>query len=102
VTEGNLLSTTLTFTVTLSNSSSQSVSVNFATANGTATAGSDYTARSGTLTFSPGTTTQTIAITVAGDLVREANETLFLNLSGVSGPATIADAQGVGTINNND
>ena len=97
VTEGNLSSTTMTFTVTLSNASSQTVTVNFATANGTATAGSDYTARSGTLTFSPGTTTQTVAITIAGDFTSEANETLFLNLSGVSGTATIADAQGVGT-----
>ena len=65
VTEGNSGTTTMTFTVTLSNASSQNVTVNFATANGTATAGSDYTARIGTLTFTPGTTTQTVAITVS-------------------------------------
>ena len=102
IAEGNNGTRTMTFTVTLSNASSQNVTVNFATANGTASAGSDYTARIGTLTFTPGTTTQTVAITVSGDRSPEANETLFLNLSGVTGTATIADAQGVGTINNND
>ncbi len=92
----------MTFTVTLSNASSQTVTVNFATANGTAVAGSDYTARSGTLTFSPGSTTQTVAITITGDSTRESSETLFLNLSGASATATIADAQGMGTIIDND
>ena len=87
----------MTFRVTLSNASSENVTVNFATADGTASAGSDYTARIGTLTFTPGTTTQTVAITVTGDRSPEANETLFLNLSGLTGTATIADAQGVGT-----
>ena len=101
VNESTLSTSTMTFTVTLSNASSQTVTVNFATANGTAIAGSDYTAQNGTVTFSPGTTTQTVAITITGDLTGESSETLFLNLSGASA-ATIADAQGVGTIVDND
>ena len=56
-----------TFTVTLSAASSQTVTVNYATANGTATAPSDYITASGTLTFTPGTTTQPIVVLVAGD-----------------------------------
>jgi large repetitive protein len=102
VTESTLFSSTMTFTVSLSNASSQTVTVNFATANGTAIAGNDYTARNGTLTFNPGTTTQTVAVTITGDFTRESSETLFLNLSGASATATIADAQGVGTIIDND
>jgi hypothetical protein len=77
------------------------VTVNYATANGTATAGSDYNATSGTLTFAPGVTTQTITVQVRGDTTPEANETFAVNLSGASN-ATIADSQGVGTIINND
>jgi hypothetical protein len=101
ITEGNSSTSTATFTVTLSAASGQTVTVNFATANGTATAGSDYVARTGTLTFAAGVTTQTIAVTVNGDTTAEANETFVVNLSGATN-ATIADTQGVGTINNND
>jgi hypothetical protein len=101
VTEGNTGTQNAVFTVTLSAASGQTVTVNYATANGTATAGSDYVARSGTLTFNPGTTTQTIPVTVNGDTVVEANETFVVNLSGATN-ATIADSQGVGTIVNND
>jgi uncharacterized membrane protein YciS (DUF1049 family) len=101
VTEGNTGTQNAVFTVTLSAASGQTVTVNYATANGTATAGSDYVARSGTLTFIAGTTTQTIPVTINGDTTREANETFFVNLSGASN-ATIADNQGLGTIVNND
>ncbi|MFZ6820678.1 Calx-beta domain-containing protein, partial [Undibacterium sp. Ji22W] len=58
---------TATFTVTLSAASGQTVSVGYNTSNGTATAGSDYTATSGTLTFNPGVTTQTITVNIAND-----------------------------------
>jgi Calx-beta domain-containing protein len=77
------------------------VMVNYATADGTAVAGSDYVATSGTLTFAPGTTTQNITVLVNGDVVAEPNETFFVNLSSPVN-ATIADAQGVGTILNDD
>ena len=55
----------------------------------------DYTATNGTLTFTPGQTTKTVTVTVNGDLLDEANETLFVNLTNPVN-ATIADAQGVG------
>jgi uncharacterized Zn-binding protein involved in type VI secretion len=101
VTEGNTGTTPAVFTVTLSAASSQTVTVNYATANSTGTAGSDYTATSGTLTFAPGITSQTITVAVLGDTRNEANETFFVNLSTPSN-ATIADGQGQGTILNDD
>ncbi|WP_369915231.1 putative Ig domain-containing protein [Xanthomonas sp. NCPPB 3005] len=101
VNEGNSGTTTATFTVSLSAASGQTVSVNFATADGTATAGSDYVARSGTLTFAPGVTAQGVAITVNGDTAVEPNETFNVGLSGASN-ASIARATGTGTILNDD
>jgi hypothetical protein len=97
VTEGNTGTRTATFTVTLSAPSTQPVTVAYATGNGTATAGSDYQAASGTLTFAPGETTKTITVLVNGDRVAESNETFVVNLSGATN-ATIADGQGVGII----
>nr|WP_308686081.1 putative Ig domain-containing protein [Xanthomonas arboricola] len=101
VNEGNSGTTTATFTVSLSMASGQTVSVNYATADGTATAGSDYVARSGTLTFAPGVTAQGVAITVNGDTAVESNETFSVGLSGASN-ASIARATGTGTIVNDD
>jgi hypothetical protein len=101
ITEGNTGTKSATFTLTLSAASGRTVSVNYATANGTATAGSDYVAKSGTVTFAAGTTTQTISITINGDVIKEANETFFVNLSSPTN-VTIARAQGVGTILNDD
>ncbi|CAE6848891.1 hypothetical protein XA1314C_40240 [Xanthomonas arboricola] len=101
VNEGNSGTTTATFTVSLSAASGQTVSVNYITADGTATAGSDYAARSGTLTFAPGVTAQGVAITVNGDTAVEPNETFSVGLSGASN-ASIARATGTGTIVNDD
>jgi uncharacterized repeat protein (TIGR01451 family) len=89
------------FTVTLSTASTLTVMVNYATADGTATAGADYTAVSGTLTFAPGETTKTINVPIINDTLDEANETYFVNLSNASN-GTILDSQGQGTINDND
>jgi len=99
--EGNAGTTPFVFTVTLSAASASTVTVNYATANGTATSGSDHAATSGTLTFSPGITTQTITVNVNGDTTVEPNETFVVNLS-VPSNATIATAQGTGTIVNDD
>ena len=55
--------------------------MNYATANGTATAGSDYTATSGTLTFNPGVTSQTISVPIINDTAVEGNETFTVTLS---------------------
>ncbi len=101
VSEGNAGTGTAEFTVTLSAPATGTVTAAWATADGTATAGSDYTAASGTVTFSAGTTTQPIAIAVAGDLLDENDEQFFVNLSSASG-ATIADGQGLGTIVDDD
>jgi uncharacterized protein YhjY with autotransporter beta-barrel domain len=101
VVEGNAGTVNAVFTVTLSAASGQTVQVNYATADGTATQPADYTNTSGTLTFTPGTTTQTITVPVIGETVPEANETFFVNLSGATN-ATISDNQGVGTITNDD
>ena len=101
VAEGNSGTASLTFTVTLSVASGKTVTVEYATADGTATSGSDYTAKSGTLTFAPGETTKTVTVTVTGDTTTEASETVLLNLSGAVN-ATISDNQGSGTITNDD
>jgi len=86
------------FTVSLSAVSSTALSVNFATANGTATAGSDYTAVSGTLTFAPGQISQTVAVPVNGDPLYDANEAFTITLSNPSVGATLGKSQGTATI----
>jgi hypothetical protein len=75
--------------------------VNFATANGSAVSGSDYTATSGTLTFSPGQTSKTVTLTVIGDLVNEGDETFSVNLTSPVGGA-ITRAQGLVLIRDDD
>ena len=102
IAEGDSGTSTATFTVTLSTASGQTVTVNYATADGTATtAGNDYAATSGTLTFNPGDTTKPIPVTINGDATFEPNETFFINLTTPSN-ATISDTQGQGTIVNDD
>ena len=101
IAEGNSGTGNAVFTVTLSAPSSQTVTVSFATANGTASAGSDYAASSGMLTFNPGETLRSITVQVNGDTDVEGNETFFVNLTSASN-ASIADGQGLGTILNDD
>jgi Calx-beta domain len=109
VTEGNTATVVnAVFTATLSSASGHTITVSFSTANGTATgwlpdlsAGNDYVAQSGTLTFNPGETTKTITVVVLGDTVDEPNETFFVNLTTASN-ATILKSQGVGTIISDD
>src|SRR5207302_400646 len=79
--EGNAGSTAFNFTVTLSTASTSTVTVAYSTADGTATAGSDYSAAGGTLFFAPGETSKTVTINVTGDTNVEGNETFFVNLS---------------------
>ncbi|MFL6334996.1 MAG: Calx-beta domain-containing protein [Pyrinomonadaceae bacterium] len=101
VTEGNAGTINAAFTVSLLPASGLTVSVNYATANGTATAGSDYAAASGTLTFNPGETSKPVNVTVNGDNIFEGDETFFVNLSGASN-ADVTDNQGRGTIDDDD
>ena len=92
---------TLSFKVTLDAVAGKAVAVDYATADGTATAGADYTAVSGTLTFAAGETTKTVDVAVLDDEAEEAAETFTLTLSNPSG-AQLADAAGTGTIAAND
>jgi photosystem II stability/assembly factor-like uncharacterized protein len=81
VAEGNTGTRDAVFTVTLSHAAGSTVTVSYATADGTATAGVDYLARSGVLSFAPGVVSGTVAVPVIGDWAREPAETLFLVLS---------------------
>ena len=102
VTEGDSGTKTATFTLSLSHASVQTVTVTADTADGTATAGSDYVAVVGQLvTFNPGDLTKTVSVTINGDTTFEGNETFFLNLSNATN-APILDAQGLATITNDD
>ena len=92
---------TLDFVVTLSRARTNETSVDYATADDTATAGSDYTAASGTLTFAPGETGKTVSVTVLDDAHDDDGETMTFTLSNPSG-AVIADGEATGTINNTD
>ena len=82
---------TATFTVTLSNPSASTVTVGYNTSNGSAVAGSDFTSASGSLTFNPGVTSQTITVSITDDNVFELAETFNVNLVTPTN-ATIADA----------
>ena len=92
---------TLDFTVTLSRASGEAVTVDYGTSDGTATAGSDYTATSGTLTFAAGETSKTVSVPVLDDSHDEGSETMTLTLSNPSG-AIVEDGEATGTINNTD
>ena len=91
----------LGFEVTLNRAASGPVTVDYATADGTATAGADYTATSGTLTFAPGETAKTVNVPVLDDAHDDTGETLMLVLSNASG-ARIRDGEATGTIENSD
>jgi probable HAF family extracellular repeat protein len=98
----NKQTTQFTFTVTLSAAYDQAVTVSYRTTAGTAKAGEDYIAASGTITFAPGETTKTITIQVKGDNKREADETFFLDLFGNSSNSLFTRSRGTGTILNDD
>jgi len=102
VREGQTEQTAAIFTVSLSTMSTRTVSVRASTANSSATAGADYLPLSNVLlSFPSGTTNQTFVVQILGDTVTEPNATFRVNLtSAVTG--FIADAQGVGTILDDD
>ena len=101
VTEGNAGTTPAVFDVTLTNPSAFSTTVDWATADGTATAGTDYAAASGTLTFLPGETSAQVSVDVLGDATVELDESFSVTLSNPGG-MTIAGATGTGTITDDD
>ncbi len=77
-------------------------SVNYTTADGTATAGSDYTAKSGVLNIGANKSTGIIAVAVSGDAVLEGDEDLGLIINRVSGGYDIGTAQATGSIHDDD
>jgi hypothetical protein len=101
VQEGHAGTTTATFTVSLSAASTRAVTVQFATADGSATAGTDYSAHSGVLMLAPGETAATIAVAINGDTEVEPDETFTVVLAN-PGEAVLGDAEGTGTIQNDD
>jgi hypothetical protein len=104
--EGNSGTTNFSFTATLNQAVNTAVSVDFTTANGSASAVTDYTANSGLVIFA-GTVGETKPITVIvnGETDFEPDETFFINLVNVQAGGrnvTILDNQGQGTIQNDD
>ncbi len=94
----------ISFEVSLSRaftSSEHRVTVDYATADGTATAGSDYTSTSGTLTFAAGESSKTVSVPILDDAVDEGDETFTLSLSNATG-GRIGDGEATGTIANDD
>ena len=104
--EGDAGTSDFVFTVSRVGDASAQMTVDWATADGTATiADNDYNFSSGTLTFDPGVSGLTITVQVNGDTAEEAHETFLVNLTNLQGgttPALIVDAQGLGTILNDD
>ncbi len=91
----------LAFAVTLERAASGTVTVDYATADGSAQAGVDYKAASGTLTFQAGESSKTIEVAVLDDAHDEGEETLTLTLSNPS-PGRLTDGEATGTIKNQD
>ena len=94
---------TVDFEVTLGRASASQVTVDYANSDGTAEAGSDYEAASGTLTFAPGETSKTVSVPIINDGHDEEEETFTLTLSNPQGGnAWLSDATATGTIENTD
>lgn len=98
--EGNLTADR-TFAVTLSSAATAVITVDWVTVNGSALAGEDYTASSGSLTFAPGELSKSIAVPILGDRVEEGNESFNVVLSNASG-APITKVSASATLINDD
>jgi hypothetical protein len=101
VSEGNSGTKPMTFHVTLNHRSAFPVTVHYSTVDGTAKAGSDYVAATGTLTFAPGQVSKPVTIQIKGDKTKEKNESFLVTLYNASN-GNISDPNGTGVIRNND
>ena len=101
ITEGDTGTANAVFTVGLTALLEVTATVDFATSGGTATSNTDFFPTSGTLTFLPGVTTQTISVPVIGDTLMESAETFFVTLSNAVNTSIVVN-QGLGTIADND
>src|SRR5262249_52046647 len=99
--EGDGSTSTARFKVTLDRPAKQTVSVDYATSDGTARAGQDYDAASGTLTFAPGETATTMDVRVRGAVATENNETFFVTLRNAAG-ATLLKGEASAVIDDDD
>ncbi|HYV09957.1 MAG TPA: Calx-beta domain-containing protein [Pyrinomonadaceae bacterium] len=102
ITEGDSGTRNVAVNVTLSTPSVQVVTVDYATSNGTAAAGSDYVAASGTVTIPAGSSSATINISINGDTTVEANETFTVTLSNATNVAFLSNSIANVTIANDD
>jgi len=98
--EGNTAGA-ISFTIRLSAASTSPVTVRFDTQNGTALAGSDFTAAGATITFAPGEIAKTVSIAVLGDTTVEPDETFSIVLTSPVG-ATLGTSRGTATLVNDD
>jgi Calx-beta domain len=96
VVEGHTGSANAVFTIRLAPAAASTVSVGWSTAPGSASAGSDYTTSSGSVTFPAGSVSQPVSVPIVGDTAPEGDETFTVALSGAS--AAVADGEAVGTI----
>jgi hypothetical protein len=101
ITEGDTGTTTVAFTLSQSAPSANATSVSYTTADGSAIAGADYVASSGIAQIAPGSTSTEVVVTINGDTLAEANESLFVRLANPVN-ATIADGEGIAEIVNDD
>jgi hypothetical protein len=100
--EGDAATTSAAFTVALSAPSAVVVFATVTTGNGTALAGADYVASSGTVTFAPGETRKTVSVLVIGDTVVEPDETFSVLLTAPAAGVAVEDDRGEGVIVNDD
>lgn len=99
VAEGNSGTSVMNFVLTLDQVPNQSYTFSYTTSGGTATAGTDYVAQSGQVSFVAGQTTAQVSVVINGDTTYENNETVGLTVSGAN---LWANASGTGTIVNDD
>jgi serine protease len=103
VTEGDAGTQVVTFTVSLSQATAVATTYDISTAGDTATSDDDFASASATgETIPAGQTTKTFSVTVNGDTAIEDDEQFFVDLANASANGTITDAQGTGTITNDD
>ncbi len=94
---------TATITVTRSANTTHTVGVSYATSNNTATAGQDYVAASGTLSFAPGQATRTFTIPIINDTAKDGNESVNLTLNNPTGGVVLGQGKrAILTITDND
>ncbi len=100
--EGNSGKTGMRLRVILSQPADRTITVNYHTEDNTATAPSDYVAKSGTLTFQPGDKFKNVIIQIKGDTRAEPDETFTVVLSNPSAGVALTRDRGTGTILNDD